>query len=680
MTIPEKPQGVIWTDAQWQSIYATGQDVLVAAAAGSGKTAVLVERIIQKILRDGIDVDRLLVVTFTNLSAREMKHRVDQRIQEASIADPANAHLKNQRIKIHQAQISTLHSFCLKLIQQHYDVLNIDPNFRTSSEAENILLLEQTIDEVIEQHYDILDPAFIELTEQLSSDRSDDQFRMIIKQLYFFSVANPNPTDWLDQLVTPYEEEEQQAQLIQLLTDLSKVFITAAYDALNKAYDLFSMMDGVDKHLAVIEDERRLMGRVLEGGFIDIPYLTGHEFGARLPNVTAKIKEANEMMVDALEDAKLQYKKYKSLIDKVKSDYFSREADDLKADMQQLAPRVKYLARIVKDVMSEFNRKKRSKNILDFSDYEHFALQILTNEDGSPSEIAESYRQHFQEILVDEYQDTNRVQEKILSCIKTGDEHNGNLFMVGDVKQSIYKFRQADPSLFIEKYQRFTIDGDGTGRRIDLSQNFRSRKEVLSTTNYIFKHMMDEQVGEVKYDEAAQLYYGAPYDESDHPVNLKVLVEADQEHSDLTGSEQEAHFIVEQVKDILEHQKVYDMKTGSYRSATYKDIVILERSFGQACNLQQAFKNEDIPFHVNSREGYFEQTEVRLVLSFLRAIDNPLQDIYLVGLMRSVIYQFKEDELAQIRILSPNDDYFYQSIVNYINDEAADAILVDKLK
>ncbi|WP_049284491.1 helicase-exonuclease AddAB subunit AddA, partial [Staphylococcus aureus] len=575
MTIPEKPQGVIWTDAQWQSIYATGQDVLVAAAAGSGKTAVLVERIIQKILRDGIDVDRLLVVTFTNLSAREMKHRVDQRIQEASIADPANAHLKNQRIKIHQAQISTLHSFCLKLIQQHYDVLNIDPNFRTSSEAENILLLEQTIDEVIEQHYDILDPAFIELTEQLSSDRSDDQFRMIIKQLYFFSVANPNPTNWLDQLVTPYEEEAQQAQLIQLLTDLSKVFITAAYDALNKAYDLFSMMDGVDKHLAVIEDERRLMGRVLEGGFIDIPYLTDHEFGARLPNVTAKIKEANEMMVDALEDAKLQYKKYKSLIDKVKNDYFSREADDLKADMQQLAPRVKYLARIVKDVMSEFNRKKRSKNILDFSDYEHFALQILTNEDGSPSEIAESYRQHFQEILVDEYQDTNRVQEKILSCIKTGDEHNGNLFMVGDVKQSIYKFRQADPSLFIEKYQRFTIDGDGTGRRIDLSQNFRSRKEVLSTTNYIFKHMMDEQVGEVKYDEAAQLYYGAPYDESDHPVNLKVLVEADQEHSDLTGSEQEAHFIVEQVKDILEHQKVYDMKTGSYRSATYKDIVIL---------------------------------------------------------------------------------------------------------
>ena len=678
--IPQKPQDVIWTDAQWQSIYASGQDILVAAAAGSGKTAVLVERIIQKILRDGIDVDRLLVVTFTNLSAREMKHRVDQRIQEASLADPNNEHLKNQRIKIHQAQISTLHRFCLKLIQQHYDVLDIDPNFRTSSEAENILLLEQTIDEVIESHYDNLDPAFIDLTEQLSSDRSDNQFRNIIKQLYFFSVANPDPEEWLNQLSQPYTENDKQQQLLQLLTDLSKVFLTAAYDALNKAFDLFSMAEGVEKHVAIIADERQLMAHVLEGGIVNTDFLIGHDFGQRLPNITAKIKEANEMMIDALEDAKEQYKKYKSLLDKVKNDYFARATEDLQHDMHLLAPRVDYLATIVKDVMTEFNLKKRSKNILDFSDYEHFALQILTNRDGTPSEIAESYRQHFDEILVDEYQDTNRVQEKILSCIKTGEEHNGNLFMVGDVKQSIYKFRQADPSLFIEKYNRFTLDGANSGMRIDLSQNFRSRSEVLATTNYLFKHMMDDQVGEVTYDEAAQLYYGAPFDDASNPVNLNVLVEAGADDSELTGSEQEAQYIVEQVKDILNHYKVYDIKTDSYRNATYKDIVILERSFGQARNLQQAFKNEDIPFHVNSREGYFEQTEVRLVLSFLRTIDNPLQDIYLVGLMRSVIYQFTEDELAHIRIISSNDDYFYQSIMNYIKSDESNSQLVDKLQ
>ncbi|WAE41168.1 helicase-exonuclease AddAB subunit AddA [Staphylococcus pasteuri] len=678
--IPTKPQDVIWTDAQWRSIYAKGQDILVAAAAGSGKTAVLVERIIQRILRDEIDVDRLLVVTFTNLSAREMKHRVDQRIQQASIEDPNNEHLKNQRIKIHQAQISTLHSFCLKLIQQHYDVLDIDPNFRTSSEAENILLLEQTIDEVLERHYDYLKPEFIDLTEQLSNDRSDTQFRSVIKQLYFFSIANPNPQEWLNQLSTPYMDESQQDELLKLLNDLAMIFINAAQESLEKSYELFSMMESVDKQLEVIESERRFMSQLFENDTLQIETLINHQFASRFPAITAKIKEENAMMVDALEDAKAAYTKYKDMITKVKSDYFSRTAEDLKHDMQLLAPRVSYLSDIVKDVINEFGKHKRQRNVLDFADYEHFALQILTNEDGSPSQIAEMYRQHFSEILVDEYQDTNRVQEKILSCIKTGEESNGNLFMVGDVKQSIYKFRQADPSLFIEKYNRFNTEGQGAGMRIDLSQNFRSRKEVLSTTNYLFKHMMDEEVGEITYDEAAQLYYGAPFDDVNHNVELRTMVEASSEDSDLTGTEQEANYIVEQVKDILDHKKVYDMKSNSYRPATYKDIVILERSYGQARNLQQAFKDNDIPFHVNSREGYFEQTEVRLILSFLRTVDNPLQDIYLVGLMRSVIYQFTEDELANIRVFSPNDDYFYQSIHQYINNDVANKKLVKKLK
>lgn len=678
--IPTKPNDVIWTDAQWRSIYAKGQDVLVAAAAGSGKTAVLVERIIQRILRDKIDVDRLLVVTFTNLSAREMKHRVDQRIQEASIEEPNNEHLKNQRIKIHQAQISTLHSFCLKLIQQHYDVLDIDPNFRTSNEAENVLLLDQTIDDVLERHYDILDPDFIDLTEQLSSDRNDDQFRDIIKRMYFFSIANPNPFEWLNQLSHPYRDEEQQAQLLKLLNDLAMIFLKAAHEEIQKSFDLFSMLEDVEKHLEVVEDERRFVSKVIEGEVIHTDTLVSHQFVSRFPSISKKIKETNEGMEEALNDAKKHYDHYKELVTEVKNNYFSRSAEDLKLDMQKLAPRVAYLAQIVKNVIEAFSKQKRSRNLLDFADYEHFALQILTNEDGTPSHIAETYREHFKEILVDEYQDTNRVQEKILSCIKTGDEHNGNLFMVGDVKQSIYKFRQADPSLFIEKYNRFTSDGQDSGMVIDLSQNFRSRQEVLSTTNYLFKHMMDENVGEITYDDAAQLYYGAPYDQAENPVQLRALIEADKESSDLTGSEQEADYIVEQVKDIIENRQVYDMKNGTYRNATYKDIVILERNTDNARNLQQAFKNSDIPFHVKSKKGYFEQTEVRLVLSFLRTVDNPLQDIYLVGLMRSVIYQFTEDELAEIRVISPNDIYFYQSIEHYIKDDNANAQLVDKLK
>ncbi|MGO2869519.1 MAG: UvrD-helicase domain-containing protein, partial [Staphylococcus equorum] len=465
--IPAKPADTKWTDNQWKSIYAKGQDVLVAAAAGSGKTAVLVERIIQRIIKDEIDVDRLLVVTFTNASAREMKHRVDQRIQEASIASPDNAHLKNQRIKIHQAQISTLHSFCLKLIQYHYDVLDIDPNFRTSSEAENILLLEQTIDEVLESHYDVLDPSFVDLTEQLSSDRNDDQLRNTIKQMFYFSVANPNPITWLQNLATPYYDAEQQDDLLQLLNDLAMIFMNSALEALNKSYDLFMMLEEVDKQVAVLEKERHFLNQAMEGGQLNTQVIAEHQFEARFPAKNKKIKEANEMMLDAYDDGKKHYDQYKALVSKVQEDYFSREAEELKHDMQRLAPRVSYLTQVTADVIKQFNSKKRSRNLLDFSDYEHFALRVLMNDDGTPSEIADMYRQQFEEILVDEYQDTNRVQEKILSCIKRGNESDGNLFMVGDVKQSIYKFRQADPSLFIGKYNRFSLDGLENGMRID---------------------------------------------------------------------------------------------------------------------------------------------------------------------------------------------------------------------
>lgn len=676
--IPNKPTDAQWTDNQWKSIYAKGQDILVAAAAGSGKTAVLVERIIKRIITDGIDVDRLLVVTFTNASAREMKARVEQRIKEASYDDPNNTHLKNQRIKIHQAQISTLHSFCLKLIQQHYDVLDIDPNFRTSSEAENILLLEQTIDEVLETHYDQLDPHFVDLTEQLSSDRNDEAFRNMIKQMYYFSIANPSPRTWLQSLSYPYENDDAQQQYLTLLNDLAMIFITSAQEALNKSYDLFMMLEAVDKQVAVIDQERRFMAEVIEGGQLNTEQLVNHQFEARFPAKNKAIKEANELMIDVYDDAKKYYDQYKAFVTKVKEDYFARSASDLTAEMKKLAPRVEYLATITTDVIEQFNHKKRSRNLVDFSDYEHFALQILMNEDGTISEIAQNLSDQIDEILVDEYQDTNRVQEKILSCIKKGDAHNGNLFMVGDVKQSIYKFRQADPSLFIEKYNDFSLDGSSSGLRIDLSQNFRSRPGVLHTTNYLFDHMMDEAVGEIVYDQAARLYNGAPYDDQPMPLQLNTLVEDAQ--SGLTGTEQEAEYIVQQVQTIMNEREVYDMKTQSYRKPSYKDIVILERTYGQARRLQQAFKDHDIPFHVNSKEGYFEQTEVRLILSFLRTVDNPLQDIYLVGLMRSVIYQFTEVELSNIRVFSPNDDYFYQSIEQYMKHELANKTLVKKLQ
>ena len=674
--IPTKPQEVQWTDAQWESIYAKGQDVLVAAAAGSGKTAVLVERIIQRILTDGIDVDRLLVVTFTNLSAREMKHRIEARIQQAIVEDPSNQHIKNQSAKIHQAQISTLHSFCLKLIQQHYDVLEIDPNFRTASEVENVLLLESVIDDVFETHYSQLNSHFIALTEQIGSDRNDERLRQIIKSLYYFSVANPNPQEWLDALDAPYIEAHLQQHYLSNLNRYIKLYVEAAQEALEQAYNQLELIGDLEKHVPFVDAHRQALRRLLSESQIDKMQLKDYDFG-RLPTKPRDIAK-DESLNEMYETFKAYYDQFKTLLTKVKEEFAARDDEELMTELTHLAPRVNYLAQMTKDVIQAFSKAKRERNILDFTDYEHFSLRILYDEKGHPSEVAEMYRQRFEEILVDEYQDTNRVQEKIIASIKRGDASNGNLFMVGDVKQSIYKFRQADPSLFIEKYQAFNQPNQSSGWRIDLSQNFRSRKEVLNSTNYLFHHMMDSEVGEIEYDAAARLYYGAPFDAVDIPLHFNVLLE--EQDSDLTGSEQEAHLIASQVGAILETQKVYDIKTKQYRPATYKDIVILERSYSNARHLQRVFKDRDIPFYVNSKQGYFEQTEIRLMLSFLRVIDNPLQDIYLVGLMRSVIYQFTEDELAQIRIISPNDDYYYQSIQHYMKSEQAQPELIDKLK
>ncbi|ARJ51406.1 helicase-exonuclease AddAB subunit AddA [Staphylococcus lutrae] len=674
--IPAKPDHVQWTDAQWESIYAKDQDILVAAAAGSGKTAVLVERIIQRILRDEIDVDRLLVVTFTNLSAREMKHRVEARIQQAALADPSNQHLKNQRSKIHQAQISTLHSFCLRLIQQHYDVLEIDPNFRTASEVENILLLEQVIDDVLEKHYEQLDPTFVTLTEHISTDRDDSALRQIIKQLYHFSVAHPDPIEWLNTLDQPYLERHLQQQYLDTLNKYIRLYLEAAQDAIEEAYHQFEWVGDFPKHVTFISKHRDFLRRVLAEPQIDKNRIAEYQLG-RMPTKPKDVKE-DPMLDEAYDVFKMYYESFKNNMNQIKTHFLGRDDETLLEELYQLAPRVNYLARLTKDVLHTFSQAKRARNILDFSDYEHFALQILRDGDGNPSEIAQAYREHFKEILVDEYQDTNRVQESIIASIKRGDESNGNLFMVGDVKQSIYKFRQADPSLFIEKYQRFNQPEQPGGWRIDLSQNFRSRPAVLSTTNYLFTHMMDTEVGEIEYDDAAKLYHGASYDAVELPVQFNVLM-VDQDR-EMTASEQEAHLIVQQVQTILETKKVYDSKTQTYRPAQYKDIVILERSYSNARLVQQAFKDRDIPLFVNSKQGYFEQTEIRLMLSFLRTIDNPLQDIYLVGLMRSMIYQFTEDELAKIRVVAPQDNYFYQSIQHYLASDEAEPAIVAKLE
>lgn len=676
MTLPEKPIDAQWTDDQWKAIYSEGKDILVAAAAGSGKTAVLVERIIQKIMRNKQDVNRLLVVTFTNASAREMKARVNAAIQKESIKYPEDEHLKSQRIKIHQAQISTLHSFCLTLIKSHYDTIDIDPNFRTANEVESIVLLEQAIDDVLESYYEKNEQTFLEIVEHLSNDRSDEPLRALLNRLYRFSIAHADPLAWLNELDQPYGQIDENHAYFKMFDQLIYRKLDSAKNALYQSIDCYQHLNEVDKHVKYLEGERIWLERVFEGSKpLDQIHLD--MAAKKLPTNSAKIKSENEGSEQLLVLGKDYHTAYIDHLKELTEGYLSRSREDLIQDMKDMGPRVKVIADITKDVIQYFQSLKQQKRIIDFSDYEHLALEILTDDDGNPSEIALQYRDYFDEILVDEYQDTNRVQEAIISCIKRGEEHNGNLFMVGDVKQSIYKFRQAEPELFIEKYKRFNDSEIASGEVIDLSKNFRSRKEVLDNTNFIFSHMMDEVVGEIEYNDEAKLYYGADYDSQHTPLEMDIIVQDSFEVED--NNLIEAKAIVDKVQYILDNKRVFDRKTQSYRPATFKDIVILERSYSNAMHMQQQFKEANIPFYVESKKGYFEQNEIRLMLSFLRVIDNPLQDKYLVGVMRSIAFQFKEDELAEIRNKAPQEIYYIDSIHKYMSNPEADAALVEKL-
>ncbi|EZX23248.1 helicase-exonuclease AddAB, AddA subunit [Staphylococcus aureus C0673] len=676
MTLPEKPIDAQWTDDQWKAIYSEGKDILVAAAAGSGKTAVLVERIIQKIMRNKQDVNRLLVVTFTNASAREMKARVNAAIQKESIKYPEDEHLKSQRIKIHQAQISTLHSFCLTLIKSHYDTIDIDPNFRTANEVESIVLLEQAIDDVLESYYEKNEQTFLDIVEHLSNDRSDEPLRALLNRLYRFSIAHADPFAWLNELDQPYDQINENHAYFKMFDQLIYRKLDSAKNALYQSIDCYQHLNEVDKHVKYLEGERIWLERVFEGSKpLDQIHLD--MAAKKLPTNSAKIKSENEGSEQLLVLGKDYHTAYIDHLKELTEGYLSRSREDLIQDMKDMGPRVKVIADITKDVIQYFQSLKQQKRIIDFSDYEHLALEILTDDDGNPSEIALQYRDYFDEILVDEYQDTNRVQEAIISCIKHGEEHNGNLFMVGDVKQSIYKFRQAEPELFIEKYKRFNDPEIASGEVIDLSKNFRSRKEVLDNTNFIFSHMMDEVVGEIEYNDEAKLYYGADYDSQHTPLEMDIIVQDSFEVED--NNLIEAKAIVDKVQYILDNKRVFDRKTQSYRPATFKDIVILERSYSNAMHMQQQFKEANIPFYVESKKGYFEQNEIRLMLSFLRVIDNPLQDKYLVGVMRSIAFQFKEDELAEIRNKAPQEIYYIDSIHKYMSNPEADAALVEKL-
>lgn len=696
-SIPKKPENTTWTEDQWKAIYADGQNILVAAAAGSGKTAVLVTRIIEKLKNEAANfkVNELLVVTFTNASAAEMKQRVEASLERALQEDPDSSYLKKQIALLNYASISTLHSFCLDVIKKFYYVADIDPNFRLIEPIESAMIQDEVMENLLEKYYgEEENTQFFHFVDSFTNDRSDNALVDILLQLYDFSRANPDPTNWLKHITTYYDtnhlKEINDLPFYQYIEEAIDVHIKQALEEIHAAKNYAQEPGGPEPYLSLLEQEtdqlEQLIRECPEDWEGKKSAITAVKFG-RLP--TLKNKESyDEQLVTLTKQARDGAKKQ---LKKITDEWYKRDADHYLQDLEKMKPDIEMLIELVEMFAKDFLAEKQRRGVLDFNDLEHFALQILGEKeaDGTyhPSEIALEYQGKFKEVLIDEYQDTNMVQETILSLLAAPSETEGNLFMVGDVKQSIYRFRLAEPALFLDKYKRYHTDGVDSGIRIDLSKNFRSRQDIVETTNFIFRQLMDEQIAEINYDEAAELVLGANFPEGNEnyhtEINLVDMKQAEQETEAADSSQEiqknqaEAMLIAGKIKEMVQNKfSVYDKELQQYRPIQYRDIVILSRAMTSATDMEEAMKMQDIPFYANSNTGYFEATEIATMLAVLKIIDNPYQDIPLAAVLRSPILGISEEILGQIRSAKPKG-YFYDALLAYQQttiSEAADRV------
>ncbi|MEQ2464512.1 helicase-exonuclease AddAB subunit AddA [Niallia sp. Sow4_A1] len=688
ISIPDKPADVTWTDDQWKAIMSSGQDILVAAAAGSGKTAVLVERMIRKIVSDQpINVDELLVVTFTNASAAEMKHRIGEVLEKEINANPTSQHLKRQLALLNKAHISTIHSFCLEVIRKYYYVIDLDPGFRIADETEGQLLRDECLEDLFEEEYGKENNvAFFDLVDAFTNDRSDDALQRMIQEIYDFSRSNPFPSAYLQSLIKMYaigeDADIMELPFVKHLIDDVELQLEGVRKLLEYGYELTKLPGGPAPRASNFLEDLELVS-ILEKAKAQ-SWETLYEAMQKLKFSRAKPCKGDDYDPSLVEEGQRIRERAKKILQEMQGDLFTRKPQSFLKDMAEMKPHVETLVYLVEAFGERFQQIKMDKGLVDFADLEHYCLSILSRPEENeliPSEAALFYRAQFKEVLIDEYQDVNLVQESILKLVTKDRESEGNLFMVGDVKQSIYRFRLAEPNLFLAKYLRFQ-EREDAGFKIDLAKNFRSRKEVLEGTNFLFKQIMGVKVGEIEYDESAELKLGASYpEENSYPIEVALVNQSadSSEDSEIDGettgidaaeleqSQLEARVIAEKVKELLEtNQEVYDAKLKAYRPIRYKDMVILLRSMTWAPQIMEELKQYNIPTYANLTTGYFESTEVDIMMSLLKVIDNPYQDIPLASVLRSPIVGLSEEELSKLRI-AKKQGAFYEAIQVYIH-------------
>lgn len=672
--------GVKWTKEQQKVIELRNRNILVSAAAGSGKTAVLVERIIQMLTDEEhpMDVDRLLIVTFTEAAASEMKERIRSAIETALEVNPGNAHLQRQSTLIHSAQITTIHSFCLSIIREHFHLIDMDPGFRIAEEGELRLLKQDVLSELLEECYVNQEERFMELVEKLGSGKNDKKLEGMILQLYEYSRSYPQPQKWLEHCVNQYAECE--TYLKQEGTGEEPVFLRRALDWAQKYIE--DLVELADQCIRICEepDGPYMYAPMLEEDRIILDKLAGaadfEELYERLSDIKWKaLSRKKDESVDSEKRTQVQdiRKQIKDLIGELGKTYFYETPAELLLDMANAKGTMEILAELVNRFAIMFADQKQRKHLIDYNDMEQFALQILTEEkEGEliPSQTAREYQEQFYEVMIDEYQDSNLIQEAILTSVSTVSREKYNIFMVGDVKQSIYRFRLSRPELFMEKYDSYSSE-DSEMQKIDLHKNFRSRPEVLDGVNYIFRQIMRRDLGGIVYDEQAALYPGAEFEpvigadgKSAYEMEL-LLVDAQKTGNEFELSDNnkqlEVRVIAKRIKELLRTAKVTDKASGQLRPAEYRDIVILMRSVkGWADVVSSILAEEGIPAYIGSTEGYFGTYEISVLLDYLQLLDNQRQDLPLAAVLASPFVGLNPQQLAEIR-LAAKEGFFYKA-------------------
>jgi len=765
--IKPEEQKVMWTGDQQKAILTRGCNLLVAAAAGSGKTAVLVERIIKIVTNEEkpTDIDKLLVVTFTNAAASEMRERIAAAISKELHRNPQSKLLQRQLTLLNKSSITTIHSFCLEVIRSNYHVVDLDPNFRIADQTEAVLLKQEALEELFEDRYVSLNgemrnkdensgvdiegisleeiplgtlndlnlkeetpsplnlvetSSFINLVEAYSNNKEDLGLQSIVLGLYNFSMSSTNPTKWLREKAEDFNIQDgynfsDTPWAKVLLADI-KIELLGIEKVMIKALKVIENNDAITLYYEVFKDDLASIEDLLSAAnnsFENFVSIIEDLSFLKLPTIRACEDKEKQKRVQEIRN------KVKKQLQELQKQIMTANSESSLNDIKKLYPLMMELSQLVIDLQGKYREKKKERSIIDFNDFEHYCLDILMKKDDAgevvmgddrkpePSAVALLLRDKYEEILIDEYQDSNMVQETLLNIISREKIGAPNVFMVGDVKQSIYRFRQARPELFLEKYNRYgKAEGEKT-RKITLYKNFRSRGTVINAVNYIFKQIMCKNIGDLDYTDEEALNLGARFEDLvgpgkiGGPVELHLIEKeikdpldedagndsddstSDSEDSDEQGVgrgktnedetptniELEARIVAKRIKELMspsggEDFKVYDKNIKEYRNVQYKDIVILLRATSNwAPSFLEQLKLENIPVYADTGTGYFSTIEIQIIMSLLQIIDNPRQDIPMLAVLRSPIGGFTSEELVDIRI-GQREVSFYEAMVN----------------